>query len=335
MRYPWTQTQWQSLVERVAAASMPHGLILHGLYGLGKQAFAEDFAQFLLCDQPQAGQACQQCRACLQFKANTHPDYRKLEPEEAGKSIKIDQVRELVGQLSLASHHGRYRVAIISPAEALNPAAANSLLKSLEEPPPQTVLILVTSRLSALLPTIRSRCQHILFQRPPPDLAQDWLINSQHIAPNQVHASLAMVHGAPLAAMAILESEEIGLREQTFASFCAIANGSAMALPIQPAWLKAPLATPITWMYSWVSDIIKLRCQQSATLTNQDKVDDLQKLAQKVELPKILVFLDSIASLLRMQRVALNPQMTMEQLLVHWQTITSGSILRGVTGVNQ
>ena len=335
MRYPWTQSQWHSLIARVATGNMPHGLILHGLYGLGKRNFAEDFAQYLLCEHPQAQQACQQCRACQQFLANTHPDYRKLEPEEAGKSIKIDQVRELVGQLALASHHGRYRVAIISPADALNPAAANSLLKSLEEPPAQTVLILVTSRLSALLPTIRSRCQHILFQRPSPEIAQNWLISSQHVTPEQIQASLAMVHGAPLAAVEIIESAEMGLREQSFASFYGIAAGNDTALPINPAWLKAPLPTPINWMYSWVSDIIKVKCQQTATLTNQDKGNDLQKLAQKVELPRILVFLDSLAALLRMQRVALNPQMTMEQLLVHWQTITSGTKTRGVTGVNR
>ena len=335
MRYSWTQAQWRVLVERVEADNMPHGLILHGLYGLGKQAFAEDFAQYLLCERPQAQQACQQCRACQQFNAHTHPDFCKLEPEEAGKSIKVDQVRELVGQLGLASHGGRYRVAIISPADALNPAAANSLLKTLEEPPPQTVLMLVTNRLSALLPTIRSRCQHVLFQRPPAAEAQNWLINNQQVAQGRLQAALAMVHGAPLAAAQILESEEMDLRESSFAAFYGIGTGTQRALPIHPAWLKAPLPTPINWMYSWVSDVIKLKCQQPATLTNQDKGNDLQNLAQKVELPGILAFLDSLAALLRMQRVALNPQMTMEQLLVHWQTITAGATTRGGTGVNQ
>lgn len=325
MRYPWTQSQWLSLIERARTDTLPHGVILHGLYGLGKRHFADDFARYLLCENPQPQQACQQCKACQQFDAHSQPDFIKLLPEEMGKSIKIDQVRELVAQLSLASHHGRYRVAVISPAEALNPAAANSLLKSLEEPPPQTVLLLVTSRLSSLLPTIRSRCQHIHFQRPEAGLARDWLINTHHFEQDKVQASLAMAHGAPLAAAEIIQSEDMALRDQSFDVFYRISRGMDQVLPINPLWLKAPLPTPINWLYSWVSDIIKVQCQQMATVTNLDKADDLQKLAQAVELPKVLVFLDSLAALLRMQRVALNPQMTMEQLLVHWQTITSST----------
>ena len=332
MTYPWMQAEWQALIDRVSAGNLPHALILHGLRGLGKQQFAQDFAQYLLCEQPRDQQPCQACRACQQYQANTHPDFLKLEPEEAGKSIKIDQIRELVGQLGLASHHGRYRVAILNPADALNPAAANSLLKSLEEPPAQTVLILVTHRLSSLLPTIRSRCQHIHFHKPALGQAQDWLNNNHNLNREESQAALAMVHGAPIAALNMLASEEISLHETAFSAFNAIATGQGKALPIDPVWLKAPLPSPINWMYSWVSDIIKLRCQQTACLINQDKRDDLQKLAQRVELPKVLVFLDALADLLRMQRVALNPQMTMEQLLLHWQTITSETNTRGVTG---
>ena len=323
MRYSWTQSQWTSLVERANKDSMPHGVILYGLYGLGKQHFAMDFAQYLLCESPLQNRPCQQCKACQQFIAKSQPDFISLEPEEAGKSIKIDQVRELVSHLSLASHHGGYRVAMIAPAEALNPAAANSLLKSLEEPPAQTVLILVTSRLSALLPTIRSRCQHIHFQRPNAEQAQEWLINTHHFESEKILAGLAMAHGAPLAAAEIIESESINLRDQSFAAFCRIANGVDQVLPISPLWLKAPLPAPINWLYSWVSDIIKVQCQQLNAVTNKDKTGDLQKLAQTVELPRILAYLDSLTALLRMQRVALNPQMTMEQLLIQWQTITS------------
>ena len=323
MRYPWLTSQWQSMADRLQANTLPHGIILHGLPGLGKRQFAEDFAQLALCESPVDQQACQQCRSCQQFSAKTHPDYLLLEPEEAGKAIKIDQVRELISQLSLASHHGRYRVAILHPAESMHQAAANSLLKALEEPPPQTILLLVSHQLSALLPTIKSRCQQILCTRPDPAIANQWLVNNQQDTEERIRAALAMAHGAPLAALAILQSEDLSLREQAFTVFCDIAFGAKSALPLAQSWLKAPLPTPINWLYSWVSDLVKYKCQHTESIANLDKQDDLQKLAQQVELPKLLAFLDTLLSLLRMQRVALNPQMTLEQLLVHWQTLTA------------
>lgn len=334
MRYPWLQSQWQILSDRLKAKTLPHGIILHGLPGLGKQLFAQDFAQYVLCESPEEDQACQKCRSCQQFIARTHPDYSVLEPEETGKAIKIDQIRELVTQHGLSSHYGRYRVTVISPAENMNQSAANSLLKVLEEPPPQTLFILVSHQISALLPTIKSRCQHLLMTKPVHNIALNWLINSHTGAKDTLKSALAMAHGAPLAALAVLQSDEIGLHEQAFTAFRGIALGSESALPIAQSWLKAPLPAPINWMYSWVSDIIKYKCQQPDAVINLDKQDDLQKLAQRVELPDILALLDSMVSLLRMQRVALNPQMTMEQLLIHWQTMTSSREAGHKTGVH-
>lgn len=322
MRYPWLQTHWQQLSERLQSATMPHGIILHGLPGLGKRQFAIDFAQYAMCESPQDGQACQQCKSCQQFLAGTHPDYFVLEPEEAGKAIKIDQIRALVTQLGLASHHGRYRVVLICPAENLNPAAANSLLKVLEEPPAQTLFLLVSHQISVLLPTIKSRCQHLLMTRPDLASGLEWLKNNHPAGREGLQASLAMTHGAPLAAMALLQSDETDLREQAFSAFYDIGCGSQSALPLAQSWLKAPLPAPINWLYSWVSDIAKVQCQQTMAIINQDKYDDLQKLAQRVELTNVLALLDLLLKLLRLQRVAMNPQMTIEEILIYWQSIT-------------
>jgi len=323
MRFPWLDTQWQLLSRRFESATLPQGIILHGLPGLGKREFALDFAQYVLCESPRDEHACQHCRACQQFQARTHPDLLILEPEETGKVIKIDQVRTLINQLGLASHQGRYRVVIIYPAEDMNQAAANSLLKMLEEPPGQTLFLLVSHRISALLPTIRSRCQQLAMPKPDSAAAMEWLINNQDAAPELIQASLAMTHGAPLAAQALIQADEIPLRDQAFSVFRDITLGRGTALPIAQSWLKAPLPAPIHWLYSWVSDIAKFQCEQEHMIINRDKQDDLQKLAQRVELPNVMAFLDVLLGLLRMQRVALNPQMTMEELLIRWQTMTS------------
>jgi DNA polymerase-3 subunit delta' len=335
MTYFWAEKQWKLLSDRLSNGTLPHGVILHGLPGLGKVAFAREFAQYVLCETPQQHHACQQCKSCQQFLAGTHPDYLVVEPEEAGKQIKIDQVRELVTQLSLTAHHGNYRVSLIQPAENMNLAAANSLLKALEEPPARTLFLLVSHRISSLLPTIKSRCQHLLLVRPEHAEAIKWLKNNHNLPDSALTGALAMAHGAPLAADGLLRSEDVVLREQVYASFRDISLGKAAVLPIDSSWLKTPLPAPINWLYSWVSDIAKYKCQQQQAIINQDKLDDLHKLAQRVELHDVLAFLDNLTALLRLQRVSLNSQMTMEELLVNWQTMTAGPVKRTTAGVGK
>ena len=323
MVYPWLHEQWQALVDREQQGRLAHGIILHGLDGLGKQQLAVQFAKFLLCESPQQDQPCGECKSCHQFEARTHPDFILLEPEEAGKSIKVQQIRELVNRFELASHYTRYRVAVINPADAMNMSASNSLLKTLEEPPEGTLIILVTSQLNALLPTIRSRCQHILIHKPEYRIAMDWLINNHTEKEENCHAALALTSGAPVAALGVLESEEMVLRDEAFAAFYAIGTGQQSALPLAGAWLKAMLPQPIQWLYSWAGDLARLKTAADAEIANRDKRENLHKLAQQVELNRIFTFLDLLTSLLRVQRIPLNPQMTLEHILVQWQTLTS------------
>lgn len=324
MPLPWTTAQWQQLTAAAGADRLPHGLILHGLAGLGKFALACEFSQFLLCQTPQAQTACGRCRSCQQFVARTHPDFDLLEPEEVGKSIKVAQLRTFIAGLGLASHYGRYRIAVIRPADSMNPAAANSLLKSLEEPPPGAILILVTHRLSSLLPTIKSRCQHLQFHAPDSTTAQNWLKNNHNFSDDKARAALALAHGAPLAALELAESDELSLREQAFGHFYQVGIGAEASLPLCAAWLKQDLPEPINWLYSWVSDLVKLKCQTTDELRNTDQSENLHKLAQHVELNGLMAYLDTLTSLLKRQRVALNPQMTMEELLTRWQWVSRG-----------
>ena len=149
---PWQHTRWQEMLARRANGRLPHALLLCGLRGVGKQHFAARFAQALLCEQPASdGQACQACRSCLLFRAGTHPDYWPVTPAEEGKSILIDQIRELNASLVFTSHAGGYKIAALWPADRMNSAAANALLKTLEEPSANTLLMLITSRPAFLL----------------------------------------------------------------------------------------------------------------------------------------------------------------------------------------
>lgn len=174
--YPWQKAQWRQLWQRHRNGQLPHALLLHGPEGIGKEDFAHLAANSLLCEQTsESGQACGECKSCQLLASDNHPDFVSLQPEETGKAIKVDQIRELIQLMTLSPHFSGYRTVLISPAEQMNMAAANSLLKTLEEPQENTVIILVTSQLSRLPATIRSRCQMLRFAMPDKTLALSWL----------------------------------------------------------------------------------------------------------------------------------------------------------------
>ena len=214
--HPWNVPLFEALRQR--AGRLPHALLIHGPRGIGKAALAEHIARFLLCEAAD-GRPCGRCEGCRWFAAGSHPDFRRLEPEalaaeppvdlaEDGEAparrakpsldIKVEQVRELAGFLGVGSHRGRARVALVHPAEDMNPNAANALLKALEEPPAGAVFLLVSHRADRLLPTIRSRCVAVAVPLPPPEAALAWL-SGQGVP--KADRWLAYAGGAPLRAL--------------------------------------------------------------------------------------------------------------------------------------
>jgi DNA polymerase-3 subunit delta' len=219
MLYPWQNKTWEEL--RSKRERMPHALLIHGPQGVGKLQLAERFAQSLLCEPADGREApCGECQGCRWFGAGSHPDFRRVEPEALARQtveddteepaappargakpsieIKVDQIRALDDFLNLKSHRGGSRVALIHPAEAMNPNASNALLKGLEEPPGRAMFILVSHRPARLLATIRSRC--VALPVPVPDAAVSlaWL-ESQ--GTRDAASWLAFASGSPLRAL--------------------------------------------------------------------------------------------------------------------------------------
>lgn len=197
-------------------ARLPHAMLLVGPAGIGKAAFAEQIAALLLCESLGPDLiACGECDPCRWLAAGNHPDFRRVAPDDdseadpavseksAEKSkkrgagiIRIDQIRELEGFVFVGSHRNGNRVVVVTEAEAMNPAAANSLLKILEEPPSSLYFILISTRSKSLLPTIRSRCRVMAFGAPDAVAAADWLVEAG--LEKQVKRYLDLAGGAPM-----------------------------------------------------------------------------------------------------------------------------------------
>ena len=245
---PWHESACDKLSASLASHRFAHGLLLQGPAGVGKDRFASALAAALFCAR--RGErlvACGECAECLLSKAGTHPDLHWLRILEDKKSIGVEQVRDVCEQLAMTSMRRGYRVAVIAPAEKMTPSAQNALLKTLEEPAPRTLLVLVTARPSALLATLRSRCQRVEVARPDHALAQRWLAATLGSAPPP--RLLAVAGGSPLKALALaphfagMEEQMAGLLEAYLDRRIDVTRAAADmqgdGLPVRLDWLEA------------------------------------------------------------------------------------------------
>lgn len=195
------------LKNAVISDRVAHSYLFYGAPLIGKKTVARAFAQSLVCNEPIDGAACGSCVSCHKVAGGNHPDIHYIEP--AGTTLKIEQVRNIQKEVKLKPFEGGKKVFIISQAESLTGQAANSLLKTLEEPPEHTVFILVADNPYTLLPTILSRCQHVPFNKVPVELIKEMLITKIQIEPKRAGFISVLSDGNPGYALQLVESEDI------------------------------------------------------------------------------------------------------------------------------
>ncbi len=236
---PWQHAAWERLLASQEAGSLPHALLLAGLPGTGGERFALALARYLLCAAPVQGMNCGECKACRLTASGAHGDFLALEPAGKGQVIQVGQVREAIAFGAQTPGLGRCKVLLIAPAERMNAAAANALLKTLEEPPANTYLLLVTGAESRLPATVRSRCQALRFPLPAAEACLPWLAEGGDVETAQQALSLAA--GRPLRAAALLREGEVATAMKQRAALQALLAGRAPAPAVASALAELPL----------------------------------------------------------------------------------------------
>ncbi len=316
----WLENVWNTLLKGREQQKLPHALLLQGPPGIGKEKLARQLAQAMLCQKFKTeGVACGQCQSCRLFHSNTHPDFLQLMPEEAGKAIKVDQIRAMTTGLSMTSHAGGYKVALITPADSMNINAANSLLKTLEEPTDNTIILLISAKPARLPVTVRSRCQCYSCAPPEPAAARQWL-GQQLETEQDLDGLLELANGAPYAALQLHASGAIGQWQACLDQLAQLASGKLEPVAVAADWNKANGRQKLSWFLRALQRmIVNLQAGKAGEQDRLGKIipGDLHRLDSK----RLYVLMDNAGYAINHWASGLNTQLLLEDILISWFAI--------------
>ncbi len=321
--YPWQSQTWERLLVRQQSQRLPHALLLHGEPGTGKEHFARALGEYLLCASPVGVARCHTCKSCLLLNQQYHPDILEIFPAEAGKVIKVDQIRALNQFLSGVSQQGGYRIVIISPAEDMNTNAANAVLKMLEEPGQNTLFILVSQLPGRLMATIRSRCQAYLLSAPEAPQAQAWL--EQRLGGvEQARSALTGCTRAPLTALRLIEADQRDILSQQLELMLDVAGHRLAVCDAAQRLVKHDSLALLQTLEAWSAELIRtVMTHDRQNLRTPALTILLPPLSAAGRVEKLFEFIDRIREYRHYfrSRANPNPQLMLEELLLRWASL--------------
>jgi len=305
---------------RLALANnrLHHAYLFTGPEGVGKRTTALALAMALHCTEKN-GDFCGRCAECARIKGYNHPDVRVIERLADKKEISIQQIRDMEKELRYRSFSGGRKIAIVDPATLLNPASQNALLKTLEEPPPDSLLILIAASAGALLPTLRSRCLRLSFAPLPVPLIARFLTAEKHMKPDEAELLAALSMGS-LGAAVEMDGEDVRERRRIWGGMLATLEAGdyrgAMEAAEALATRRDEALQFLQWAESWYRDLlVQAVLHEPGGVINLDMLPELQRQADLLVLERVLSAVADTAGAARRIQRNLNRRMVLERFL--------------------
>lgn len=315
---PWHAPVWRIVSQAIAQDRLGHALLLSGMEGTGKRHFARLLAAALWCEKPQAERLpCGQCGNCRQVLSEAHPGFTVLRPEEGKRDISIEAVRLLCERMIMTSHDGRSKIAIIDPVDSLNRNGVNALLKTIEEPPPRSHLLLIAERPLALPPTLRSRCQQLRFAIPPREEALAWLAQSGTGTPAQHAIALDAARGAPLRALKLLEEKTLDQQQGWKGTLLDLAAGRSEPLKAAADVGEEQAGAFLRWLYGWLLELLRSGLAPGAGQ------GETQTLARSLPRHAMDRYVGEIQESLRRLESNARAQLVLEAVMIRWSALVA------------
>ena len=308
----WLVPETVRLRGAYAAGRLSHALLFHEAPGAGGEWLAAWMARLVLCSAGEEA-PCGQCASCRRAVQEQHPDLAVVRPLEESTQIRIEQVRELAAELALTAHQGGYKVGILSPADSMNRFAANALLKTLEEPPKGTLLLLVASQPSRLPATILSRCQRVRVRAPEPKEAVAWLEATR--GPGEWDKVLSVLGVAPMAAAAADPGTVAEIAAEVRQGLDEAAGGAGDPVATAERWARSELPLRLTCVENWLTERIRNQFGGASVFTKVRAGAHPRGQGQSIDLRRLFLLLDEVRELKSSLEAPINRGLALEGLL--------------------
>lgn len=318
---PWLANAWQRLQARMVEDRLAHACLITGEAGVGKRAWADHAAHMLVCGQSPA--PCGQCRQCQLVAGGSHPDIRVYSPEKKSRVIKIGQIRELTSFAMNSPQVSHRKVVILDRADQLNRNAANALLKTLEEPPEDLVLLLIQEAGRPVLPTIRSRCQVLTLPLPSSDQALQWLLaatrDNDDFDEALCRKALQLAGNAPRLALDYLQTDFMPARDQALEHFRQFMKARITVTEAARPFRELGLEQSLRLFEGWAADLARMSA--GGEPRDADAADMLGYLAARNPAWRAHELLAGVNEARSATAYNVSPELEAQRLLISWQSL--------------